>query len=200
MLQEQDYKRIRREVEAAGGDALAYLRRESPWLRPLEPLLRVSKLLDEGGLTYVLIGVRALPFYGVPHMWGEIVFAVKELGKLREDSERGFKIISREDKRVRVFDYLENLVVELIDEPTPLKWGKGLEERIVEREGVKVLSVEDYVVWLMLRIRGALGWELSAKVLYANLDRLDRGYLRRRADEYGVLESVEEILGNLVSD
>ena len=200
MLREQDYKRIKREVDAAEGDALAYLGRESPWLRPLEPLLRVSKLLELNRLTHVLIGVRALPFYGVPHMWGEIVFAVKELERFREDSEKGVKVLSRKGERVRVLDLVENLVVELVAEPTPLRWSKELEDHIIERGGVKVLSVEDYAVWLMLRVGGVLGLELSAKVLYANLGKFDEDYLRRRAEEYGVLESVEEILGNLVGD
>ena len=200
MLREQDYKRIKREVDAAEGDALAYLGRESPWLRPLEPLLRVSKLLELNGLIHVLIGVRALPFYGVPHMWGEIVFAVKGLERFREDSEKGVKVLSRKGERVRVLDLVENLVVELVAEPTPLRWSKELEEHIVKRRGVKVLSVEDYAVWLILRVGGVLGLELSAKVLYANLGKFDEDYLRRRAEEYGVLESVEEILGNLVGD
>jgi len=196
MLREQDYKRIKKEIDAVGGDAVEYLRARSPWRNPLEPaVLRVSQLLKELGVIHVLCGPRALPLYGVPHLWGGILFAVRGLKEIAERvSSGGFLRVPGRGGGVKLLDRVENVFVELLPEPRPLQWSDELVGRIIERHGIRALGVEDYAVAMLLSEGRALGEELAAKVLYANLKDVDEKYLLRRAEEHGVLGEVGELL------
>ena len=199
MLSRRDYERIVREMDSVGGDALAYLREKSPWFNVLEPsVIRVSEILARLNPTYVLYGLRVLPLYGVPHIFKEISFAVKvedfaEL--LQKLSDEGFIKLSSNDEGM-LLDLQNNRVIHLLSRPKPLNWSDKLIERLDRRYGVNLLSVEDYIIYLLL-LGKVSHIELAAKVLYVNRGSLDREYLREVAVNYGVEEILEKILAEL---
>jgi len=199
MLSRRDYERIVREMDSVGGDALAYLKERSPWFNVLEPsITRFSETLSRLDLTHVLYGLRVLPLYGVPHIFRDISFAVKvesfaEL--LQRLSDEGFMKLSSNDEST-LLDLQNNRMISLLSRPKPLNWSDKLIERLDRRYGVNLLSVEDYIIYLLLLGRVS-HIELAAKVLYVNRGSLDREYLREAAANYGVEEVLEEILGEL---
>ena len=199
MLSRRDYERIVREMDSVGGDALAYLKERSPWFNVLEPsITRLSETLSRLDLTHVLYGLRVLPLYGVPHIFRDISFAVKvesfaEL--LQRLSDEGFmKLSSNDESTLR--DLQNNRMISLLSRPKPLNWSDKLIERLDKRYGVNLLSIEDYIIYLLL-LGKVSHIELAAKVLYVNRSSLDREYLREAAANYGVEEVLEEILGEL---
>jgi len=199
MLSRRDYERIIREMDSVGKDALAYLRESSPWFNVLEPsIIHLSETLSRLNLTHVLYGLRVLPLYGVPHIFKEISFAVKvedfaEL--LQKLSDEGFIKLSSNDEGM-LLDLQNNRVIHLLSRPKPLNWSDKLIERLDRRYGVNLLSVEDYIIYLLLL--GKISHiELAAKVLYVNRGSLDREYLREVAVNYGVEEILEKILTEL---
>jgi len=199
MLSRRDYERIVREMGSVGGDALAYLKERSPWFNVLEPsITRFSETLSSLDLTYVLYGLRVLPLYGVPHIFRDISFAVKvedfaEL--LQRLSDEGFMKLSSNDEST-LLDLQNNRIISLLSRPKPLNWSDKLIERLDRRYGVNLLSVEDYVIYLLL-LSKVSHIELAAKVLYVNRSSLDREYLREAAANYGVEGVLEKILGEL---
>jgi len=199
MLSRRDYERIIREMDSVGGDALAYLRESSPWFNVLEPpIIRLSETLSRLNLTHVLYGLRVLPLYGVPHIFKEIFFAVRveDFGELlKKLSDEGFMKLSSNDEST-LLDLQNNRVIHLLSRPKPLNWSDKLIERLDRRYGVNLLSVEDYIIYLLL-LGKVSHIELAAKVLYVNRGSLDRGYLREVAANYGVEEILEKILAEL---
>ena len=199
MLSRRDYERIIREMDSVGGDALAYLRESSPWFNVLEPpIIRLSETLSRLNLTHVLYGLRVLPLYGVPHIFKEIFFAVRveDFGELlKKLSDEGFMELSSNDEST-LLDLQNNKVIHLLSRPKPLNWSDKLIERLDRRYGVNLLSVEDYIIYLLL-LGKVSHIELAAKVLYVNRGSLDRGYLREVAANYGVEEILEKILAEL---
>ena len=199
MLSRRDYERIVREMNSIGRDALAYLRESSPWFNVLEPsIIRFSETLSKLDLTHVLYGLRVLPLYGVPHVFRDISFAVKaenfaEL--LKKLSDEGFMNLSSNDEGT-LLDLQNNRVIRLLSRPKPLNWSDKLIERLNKRYGVSLLSVEDYIIYLLL-LGKVSHIELAAKVLYVNRGSLDREYLREVAVNYGVEEILERILTEL---
>jgi len=199
MLSRRDYERIVREMDSVGGDALAYLKERSPWFNVLEPsITRLSETLSSLDLTHVLYGLRVLPLYGVPHIFRDISFAVKvenfaEL--LQRLSDKGFMKLSSNDEST-LLDLQNNRMISLLSRPKPLNWSDKLIERLDKRYGVNLLSVEDYIIYLLL-LGKVSHIELAAKVLYVNRSSLDREYLREAAANYGVEEVLEKILGEL---
>ena len=199
MLSRRDYERIIREMNSVGRDALAYLRETSPWFNVLEPsIIRFSETLSKLDLTHVLYGLRVLPLYGVPHVFRDISFAVKaenfaEL--LQRLSDEGFMNLSSNDEST-LLDLQNNRVIRLLSRPKPLDWSDKLIERLDRRYGVSLLSVEDYITYLLL-LGKVSHIELAAKVLYVNRGSLDREYLREVAINYGVEEILERILTEL---
>ena len=199
MLSRRDYERIVREMDSVGGDALAYLKERSPWFNVLEPsITRFSETLSSLDLTYVLYGLRVLPLYGVPHIFRDISFAVKvedfaEL--LQRLSDEGFMKLSSNDEST-LLDLQNNRIISLLSRPKPLDWSDKLIERLDRRYGVNLLSVEDYVIYLLL-LGKVSHIELAAKVLYVNRSSLAREYLREAAANYGVEGVLEKILGEL---
>jgi len=199
MLSRRDYERIIREMDSVGKDALAYLRESSPWFNVLEQsIIRLSETLSRLNLTHVLYGLRVLPLYGVPHIFKEISFAVrvKDFAELLQKlSDEGFMKLSSNDEGV-LLDLQNNRIIHLLSRPKPLNWSDKLIERLDRRYGVNLLSVEDYIIYLLLL--GKVSYiELAAKVLYVNRDSLDREYLREVAVNYGVEEILERILTEL---
>jgi len=199
MLSRRDYERIIREMDSVGGDALAYLRESSPWFNVLEPpIIRLSETLSRLNLTHVLYGLRVLPLYGVPHIFKEIFFAVRveDFGELlKKLSDEGFMKLSSNDEST-LLDLQNNRIIHLLSRPKPLNWSDKLIERLDRRYGVNLLSVEDYIIYLLL-LGKVSHIELAAKVLYVNRGSLDRGYLREVAANYGVEEILEKILAEL---
>ena len=199
MLSRRDYERIIREMDSVGGDALAYLRESSPWFNVLEPpIIRLSETLSRLNLTHVLYGLRVLPLYGVPHIFKEIFFAVRveDFGELlKKLSDEGFMKLSSNDEST-LLDLQNNRVIHLLSRPKPLNWSDKLIERLDRRYGVNLLSVEDYIIYLLL-LGKVSHIELAAKVLYVNRGSLDREYLREVAVNYGVEEILEKILAEL---
>jgi len=199
MLSRRDYERIVREMNSIGRDALAYLRESSPWFNVLEPsIIRFSETLSKLDLTHVLYGLRVLPLYGVPHVFRDISFAVKaenfaEL--LKKLSDEGFMNLSSNDEGT-LLDLQNNRVIRLLSRPKPLNWSDKLIERLNKRYGVSLLSVEDYIIYLLL-LGKVSHIELAAKVLYVNRGSLDREYLREVAVDYGVEGILERILTEL---
>ena len=199
MLSRRDYERIIREMDSVKKDALTYLRESSPWFNVLEPsITRFSETLSKLDLTHVLYGLRVLPLYGVPHVFRDVSFAVKvenfaEL--LQRLSDEGFIKLSSNDEGT-VLDLQNNKVIHLLSRPKPLNWSGKLIERLDRRYGVNLLSVEDYIIYLLL-LGKVSHIELAAKVLYVNRDSLDREYLREVAANYGVGETLEKILAEL---
>jgi len=199
MLSRRDYERIIREMDSVGGDALAYLRESSPWFNVLEPpIIRLSETLLRLNLTHVLYGLRVLPLYGVPHIFKEIFFAVRveDFGELlKKLSDEGFMKLSSNDEST-LLDLQNNKVIHLLSRPKPLNWSDKLIERLDRRYDVNLLSVEDYITYLLL-LGKVSHIELAAKVLYVNRGSLDREYLREVAVNYGVEEILEKILAEL---
>jgi len=199
MLSRRDYERIIREMDSVGGDALAYLRESSPWFNVLEPpIIRLSETLSRLNLTHVLYGLRVLPLYGVPHIFKEIFFAVRveDFGELlKKLSDEGFMKLSSNDEST-LLDLQNNRIIHLLSRPKPLNWSDKLIERLDRRYGVNLLSVEDYIIYLLL-LGKVSHIELAAKVLYVNRGSLDREYLREVAVNYGVEEILEKILTEL---
>ena len=199
MLSRRDYERIIREMDSVGKDALAYLRERSPWFNVLESsITRLSETLSRLNLTHVLYGLRVLPLYGVPHIFKEISFAVRveDLAELLQKlSDEGFMKLSSNDEGV-LLDLQNNRIIHLLSRPKPLNWSDKLIERLDRRYGVNLLSVEDYIIYLLL-LGKVSHIELAAKVLYVNRDSLDREYLREVAVNYGIREILEKILTEL---
>jgi len=199
MLSRRDYERIIREMDSVGGDALAYLREKSPWFDVLEPsIIRLSDILSRLNLTYVLYGLRVLPLYGVPHIFRDISFAVKveNFAELFQKlSDEGFTKLSSNDENI-LLDLQSNRSIHLYSRPKPLNWSDELIERLNKRHDINLLSVEDYIIYLLL-LGKVSHVELAAKVLYVNRSSLDREYLRKVAVNYGIREILEKILTEL---
>jgi hypothetical protein len=60
--------------------------------------------------------------------------------------------------------------------------------------GLTILSPEDYALSLISGKAGTMEMELAAKVIYANMDGLDKTYLKRRASELSIGECLKTIL------
>lgn len=199
MLSKKDFERIVREMsKLRGGDAVEFLRKTSPWFDPLEPTIRrISEILRETGVLYVLHGFRALPLYGVPYISKEIGFAVKSEGGGLESRlrERGFQKLSGSLEESTFLDLQNNKVFKFLSKPRPLEWDDELVKRIREREGIRILSTEDYIVSLVAAKPSTMRLELAAKVIYSNMDELDRGYLEEKAAKL----SVDGVIKNLIS-
>ncbi len=203
-LSDRDIRRIVREVDSVKGvDVVRLVEGASPWFRLLDPpMLRLSRALAELGVFHVLYGFRPLPFYGVPYIGRDRVFAARsdsaDLRKVFEELSRlGFRVLSRSDEGFRLLDLERYVVIDLVSRPGSLSWDERMIERCLERSGVKVLSAEDYAVSLLSRGAGVMALELAGKVIYANLDRLDRGYLMARASQASVEEAVRGIVEKL---
>ena len=203
-LSDRDIRRIVREVDSVKGvDAVGLVEEASPWFRLLDPpILRLSKALAGLGVFHVLYGFRPLPLYGVPHIGRDRVFAARadseDLRKVFEGLSRaGFGVLSRSDDGARLLDLERYVVIDLVSRPGSLSWDERMAERCLERSGVKILSAEDYTVSLLSRGAGVMALELAGKVIYANLDRLDRGYLMARASQASVEEAVRGIVERL---
>ena len=201
MLSKKDFERIVREMSKLGGvDAVDFLRKTSPWFNPLEPAIRrVSESLREIGIFHVLYGFRALPLYGVPYISRDIEFAVKpeeaDLESRLEDM--GFRKLSRSSGNLTLLDLQNNRVLKLLYKPKPLEWDEELLKRAREKRGIRILSTEDYVVSLIAETRSTMRLELAAKVIYSNMDELDRGYLEKRAADLSVDEVIQDLISGL---
>ena len=184
-MREQDLERMRREVEAAGGDAFGFLLTAKPWLKEIYKVAgKVSGVLGEE--PHALISPLALPLYGVPHSWGEIVFAVRDL----ENAVQRLRAEGFGGAAPNMMDLGSNMMVRLA--AGRLRWSEELVKRIFVRQGVRILSAEDYIVYILSSWSSPLGEEMAAKIIYANRNSLDRDYLLGISGD--LRDKVEELL------
>jgi len=200
MLSERDFQRIVREIDSVKSlDVVRFVEESSPWFRLLDrSIQRVSQVLEEIGVFYVFYGLRPLPLYGVPYIARNRIFVVKVGESLDGAVEafrgRGFEKVIGPRGSISLLDLQNNNVVMLLDSPRPLKWSAELAGRCLERMGLRILSPEDYALSLIVGETGTMRMELAAKVIYANIDRLDKAYLERRASELSAGEFLKAIL------
>ena len=164
--------------------------------RPLHPAC--SPDLGGGWGLLCLLWSSPLPLYGVPYIARDRIFAVKAGESLDGIVEafrgRGFEKVIGPRGSISLLDLQNNNVVMLLDSPRPLKWSDELTGRCLERMGLRILSPEDYVLSLIMGEPGTMRMELAAKVIYANMDRLDKAYLEKRASELSAGECLKAIL------
>ncbi|MCF3653845.1 MAG: hypothetical protein L2C94_006800 [Aigarchaeota archaeon] len=200
MLSDRDFQRIVREIDSVKSlDVVRFVEESSPWFRLLDrSIQRVSQVLEEIGVFYVFYGLRPLPLYGVPYIARDRIFAVKVGESLDGVVEafrgRGFEKVIGPRGRISFLDLQNNNVVMLLDSPRPLKWSDELAGRCLQRMGLRILSPEDYALSLIVGETGTMRMELAAKVIYANMDRLDKAYLEKRASELSAGKFLKAIL------
>ncbi|MCX8187760.1 MAG: hypothetical protein N3F65_04025 [Nitrososphaeria archaeon] len=201
MLTKKDFERIVKEVDGLRGrDAVEFLKKTSPWFDPIEPAVRrVSEGLRRIEAFYVLHGLRALPLYGVPYISREIEFAVKfdEGGFESRLVEMGFRKLSVGPEMLTLLDLQSNRVVRLSYRPGALEWDEEFVERAREKMDTRILSAEDYAVSLIARRQSTMRLELAAKVIYSNMDQVDRGYLEKRAAKFSVDDVIRRLFSGL---
>jgi hypothetical protein len=200
MLSDRDFQRIVREIDSVKNlDVVRFVEESSPWFRLLDrSILRVVQILREAGVFHVFYGLRPLPLYGVPYIARDRIFAVKAGEGLDRVVEafrgRGFERVIGPRDSISLLDLQNNNIVVLLDSPRPLKWSDELAGRCLERMGLTILSPEDYALSLISGKAGTMEMELAAKVIYANMDGLDKTYLKRRASELSIGECLKTIL------
>jgi len=200
MLSDRDFQRIVREIDSVKSlDVVRFVEESSPWFRLLDrSIQRVAQIFEEVRVFYVFYGLRPLPLYGVPYIARDRIFAVKAGESLDGIVEafrgRGFEKVIGPRGSISLLDLQNNNVVMLLDSPRPLKWSDELTGRCLERMGLRILSPEDYVLSLIMGEPGTMRMELAAKVIYANMDRLDKAYLEKRASELSAGECLKAIL------
>jgi hypothetical protein len=200
MLSDRDLQRIVREIDSVKNvNVVRFVEESSLWFRLLDrSIRRAAQILEEPGIFYVFYGFRPLPLYGVPYIARDRIFAVKTGDGLDRVVEafrgRGFEKIVGPRGGISLLDLQNNNVVMLLDSPRPLEWSGELAERCFEKMGLRILSPEDYVLSLIAGGPGTMRMELAVKVVYASIDRIDKGYLERRASELSVGERLKAIL------
>ncbi len=203
MLSDRDFQRIVREIDSVKNvDVVKFLEDSSPWFRLLDrSIQRAAQGLREAGILYVLYGLRPLPLYGVPYIARDRVFAVKAddgldkvVGAL---SSRGFKRVIGPRGGLSLLDLQNNNVVTLLDSPKPLEWDDELIGRCVEKMELRILSPEDYALSLIAGESSTMRMELAAKVIYANMDEVDKGYLEGKAFKIAAGNRLKAILEGL---
>jgi hypothetical protein len=200
MLSDRDLQRIVREIDSVKNvNVVRFVEESSLWFRLLDrSIRRAAQILEEPGIFYVFYGFRPLPLYGVPYIARDRIFAVKAGDGLDRVVEafrgRGFEKIVGPRGGISLLDLQNNNVVMLLDSPRPLEWSGELAERCFEKMGLRILSPEDYVLSLIAGGPGTMRMELAVKVVYASIDRIDKGYLERRASELSVGERLKAIL------
>lgn len=203
MLSDRDYQRIVKEIDSVRGlDVVEFLEGRAPWFRLLDrSIQRASRVLADLGAPYVFYGLRPLPLYGVPHIAFDRVFSVRAgeglEGLVEAFSARGFRRIIGPPGSLSLLDLENNEVVAFLDSPKPLEWDEELLERCLETRGLRILSPEDYALGLIAGEASTMRVELAAKVIYANLEKIDRGYLERRASRLPSGDLVRTVLEGL---
>jgi hypothetical protein len=200
MLSDRDFQRIVKEIDSMKNiDVVRFVEESSPWFRLLDrSILRAAQILEESGIFYVFYGLRPLPLYGVPYIARDRILAVKASGGLDRVVDafigHGFEKVIGPRGGMSLLDLQNNNVVMLLDSPRPLEWSDELAGRCLEKMGLRILSPEDYVLSLIVEEPGTMGMELAAKVVYANMDGVDKGYLESRASELSAGERLKAIL------
>ncbi|MEN2974777.1 MAG: hypothetical protein ABDH32_04260 [Candidatus Caldarchaeales archaeon] len=201
-MTDQELKRIKREADLFREiDILDYIDEMMPWNKHINySIKRFSELMDKTEAPYALIGEYALNFYHVPNFVGEIAYSIKglDLKQLSDSLERsGFRRLAYSSGRLALLDLQVNIPLTIYNEPEPLRWDDEMSSRLMRAKiGTKLLSPEDYAIFLILR-NGSREIELAAKILYLNLDVVDRDYLIRRSREYNLSKVVSELLGKI---
>jgi hypothetical protein len=173
----------------------------------LRSLQRLLKLLEEKDVPYMIIGGYALPFYGRIRTTVDIALAVairteKELNRLLSSLRSAdFEptIYSPLNPLIVVVDRKEKIEIELWLKPDGIVFD---EETLRRRKKVKlnaniwawIVSAEDFIVNKLARPdRGAVDEQDVRSVLTRQGNKLDKEYLKRRANEAGVLTLLQTI-------
>jgi predicted nucleotidyltransferase len=170
-------------------------------------LRKLLSLLEEKNVPYMIIGGYALPFYGRIRTTLDIDLAVvveteEELAKLREwmlSKNFDVALFSPRNPCFVVVDRENGIEIEVWLRPDGIVFDG---DALFWRNSVKldddldawVVSPEDFIVNKLARPdRGAVDEQDVKSVLTRQGDRLDGGYLRKRAKIAGVLKVLETI-------
>lgn len=204
MLNEREIEKIKKEVDSYKNvDILSYVDEMMPWMKPIKyTIIRASKMLEEFNLTYALISDYSVNFYGIPYWSRDIQFAVRGISSQELTTiltKSYFEKLFEKTGCLTVLDHQINNFLMVCNEPEPLKWNDEMVERISKTIiNVRILAPEDYVILLLKR--GSLREiDLAAKILYKNLENIDRGYLYRRARLYHLEKELHELIEKLTN-
>lgn len=170
-------------------------------------LQRLLKLLEEKNLAYMVIGGYALPFYGRIRTTIDIDLAVvikssKELEKLTQwlhAAEFEVTLSSPQNPVIVILDKKEKLEIELWLRPDGIIFDAETlrrRRRAVIQKNLKawIISPEDFIVNKLARPdRGVTDEQDVKSVLVMQEGKLDYEYLRKRAQDAGVLGVLQAI-------
>jgi len=173
----------------------------------LRSLQRLLKALEQYNVACMVIGGYALPFYGRIRTTVDLDLAVairteEELKRLcgwLKENDFEVTIGSFQNPLIVVVDRKEGVEMELWMRPDGIVFdGEALRRRRKVRlgEGVEawVVSPEDFIVNKLARPdRGAVDEQDVRSVLVRQKDKLDWEYLKKRAQESGVLTILQII-------
>ncbi|MEM3643598.1 MAG: hypothetical protein QW120_01470 [Nitrososphaerota archaeon] len=204
MLDEREIERIKKEVDSYRNiDILSYVDEMMPWMRPIQhTIIRVSKLLEESNITYALISDYTVNFYGIPYWSRDIRFAVRrisfqELTAILTESH--FEKLLEETNCLTILDSQMNNFLVFSSEPEPLRWDDEMVKRLSKTIiNTRILALEDYII-ILLKRGGLREIDLALKILYKNLENIDRGYLYLRARSINVEEELRELMDKLAN-
>jgi len=173
----------------------------------LRSLQRLLKLLEDKNVPYMIIGGYALPFYGRIRTTVDIDLAVaiktaEELNQLLNllqlvDFEPA--IHSSLDPLIVILDRKEKIEIELWLKPDGIVFD---DETLRRRRKVKlntnisawIVSPEDFIVNKLARPdRGVVDEQDVKSVLIRQANKLDDEYLKKRAQDAGVLTILQTI-------
>lgn len=179
-----------------------------------DALRKILRILEDGQVGYMLIGGQALPAYGRVRASLDIDIAVAMperdvVERLRARIEAaGFDLPSDLIESGVACLYLfdrQNLVdVELWFRPDGVDFEQALRRRIRRRVlpdlSCWIIGPEDFIInKLARRDRGEIDEADVVSVLSINAEKLDLEYLRRRAQEVGVMEMLDALMERIQS-
>ena len=172
----------------------------------LKSLQRLTKLLEEKNIPYMIIDGYALPFYGRIRttLDLDIAVAVKteqaldQLRKWLQTINIEVTNYSPNNPLMIIVDHKEQVETELWLKPDGVTFDN---ETLKRRRKVKldfvntwIISPEDFIVNKLARPdRGAIDEQDVKSVLVMQANKLDNKYLTRRAQQAGVLTLLQTI-------
>jgi len=173
----------------------------------LRSLQRLLKLFEDKNVSYMIIGGYALPFYGRIRTTVDIDLAVaiktaeelNQLLNLLQSVDFEPAIYSSLDPLIVILDRKEKIEIELWLKPDGIDFD---DETLKRRRKVKlntnilawIVSPEDFIVNKLARPdRGVVDEQDVKSVLIRQANKLDDEYLKKRAQEAGVLTILQTI-------
>jgi len=179
--------------------------------RLLKSLRKLVEVFEESKAPYAVLGGLAIPAYGVPRSTVDvdIGLAVSEEGKVRDIMQKlkaRKMAMTEEAKPEYTMVYMsdrENLIdVEIWFKPDGITWSEEVLRRRwrvafkVDEKSFEayVLSPEDFIVNKLARMnRSARDEEDVVGVMASSRDKIDWGYLGKRAKEEKVSDLLQEL-------